>query len=239
LLYGELTVVIGGTTLGDVVQSDCLPGTETPTKIQEPCEDSIYAELRGDTLRVYHTGAFYNCCVIIEFDEEEDNSIIDLTERETYPEGPCYCMCCFDLWADLVALSPGEYLVRVWDEYHSVLFGEVQVTIPGSQAPAMIVQSFQSGCTNSYVRGDVDGSHGVEMGDAVEILRSLYIPGAHVDCLDAADANDDGDISMSDAIHLLRHLYVPGSLPPPAPFPDCGQDPTGDRLGCDSHWCAN
>lgn len=239
LFYGELTVVIGGATLGDVAQSECLPGTETPSKMQEPCDDSVFAELCGDTLRIHHAGAFYNCCAVIEFSHQQENSTIDLTERETFPEGPCYCLCCFDLSIDLIALPPGEYLVRVWDEYHSVLYGEVEVVIPGAPVPAMIVQTLQSGCTNSYLRGDVDESYGIEMGDAVHVLRFIYIPGATVDCLDAADANDDGEISMSDGIHLLRHLYVPGSSPPSPPYPDCGQDPTADRLGCDLHWCTD
>jgi hypothetical protein len=197
----------------------------------------VFAELRNDTLRVHHTGAFYNCCAVIEFNCEHEDSIIDLIEREIFPEGPCYCLCCFDLSVDVLGLHPGHYVIRVWDETQTTLYGETELTIPGRATSVAVVEVNQSGCVNPFIRGDADGSAGVAMSDAIHILRAIYIPGATLDCMDSADADDDGDVAMSDGIYILRHLYIPDSPPPHSPFPDCGVDPTPDRLGCDVHRC--
>ena len=55
--------------------------------------------------------------------------------------------------------------------------------------------------------------------------------------MDAADANDDGQVNIADAIALLGHLF--GGVPSlPAPFPGCGTDPTGDgQPPCVSEQC--
>jgi hypothetical protein len=42
---------------------------------------------------------------------------------------------------------------------------------------------------------------------------------------------------MHDALYVLEYLYVPGSPQPPAPFPNCGSDPTEDEYDCESHYC--
>ncbi len=90
-----------------------------------------------------------------------------------------------------------------------------------------------------FIRADANADMNVEMADAVYTLRYLYVPGSvpAPPCMDAADANDDGGIFMSDAIYTLKHLNVPGSPAPPAPFPDCGSDPTPDQYECGDHPC--
>lgn len=55
-----------------------------------------------------------------------------------------------------------------------------------------------------------------------------------VTCEDAADVDDDGRLAVADPIHLLTGLFQGGAAPP-APFPDCGDDPTFDALGCGPH----
>ena len=47
----------------------------------------------------------------------------------------------------------------------------------------------------------------------------------------AADANDTGRVDLSDAVFILNYLFVGGAVPP-APFRQCGLDPTPDELGC-------
>jgi hypothetical protein len=52
------------------------------------------------------------------------------------------------------------------------------------------------------------------------------------DCLDAADADDNGEVQLTDAIKILGFLFL-GADPPPAPGPPgspCGADPTDDPL---------
>ncbi|MFN0059279.1 MAG: FG-GAP repeat domain-containing protein [Planctomycetota bacterium] len=43
--------------------------------------------------------------------------------------------------------------------------------------------------------------------------------------------NDSGVIDVADAVYLLTYLFASG-LPPASPFPDCGEDTTGDALDC-------
>jgi hypothetical protein len=47
------------------------------------------------------------------------------------------------------------------------------------------------------------------------------------------DGNDDGRVDLSDAVWMLDYTFLNGA-PPPDPFLDCGQDPTGDPLGCEA-----
>jgi hypothetical protein len=93
----------------------------------------------------------------------------------------------------------------------------------------------------AFVRGDCDTTEGISIGDAVYLLRCLYVPGKECpSCWDAADVDDAGNLDwpmMSDAMYLLKYLYVPGAPEPPAPFPDCGVDPTDDDMTCGSHPC--
>jgi hypothetical protein len=52
-----------------------------------------------------------------------------------------------------------------------------------------------------------------------------------VPCLDAGDGNDDGTLDITDAIFILAHLFLGGPAPP-RPYPEPGDDPTPDALGC-------
>jgi hypothetical protein len=52
-----------------------------------------------------------------------------------------------------------------------------------------------------------------------------------VRCLDAADANDDGQIDLADALVILNDLFAQTG-PLPEPFGECGIDPTADEIGC-------
>jgi hypothetical protein len=82
-----------------------------------------------------------------------------------------------------------------------------------------------------FLRGDVDGKLGLNVGDAIGILRYVS-EGGQLGCKDAADVNDDGSIGIDDAIHLLIYLFRAGP-PPSAPFPElCGADSTEDALDC-------
>ena len=91
-----------------------------------------------------------------------------------------------------------------------------------------------------FIRGDVDGD-GVAacMSDAFRLVYFLLHPdsGHLVRCLDAADANDDGQLDISDPIAMLRFSFF-GDDTIAAPL-TCGADPTPDYLGCaDSPPCA-
>ena len=83
-----------------------------------------------------------------------------------------------------------------------------------------------------FVRGDLNRNGRPEVSDAVLALRFLFAGVREpVTCEDAADVDDDGRLAVTDPIHLLDGLFRGGPAPP-APFPDCGGDPTADALGC-------
>lgn len=83
----------------------------------------------------------------------------------------------------------------------------------------------------AFVRGDADGSLGISaLVDAVTILGYLF-NGQPMNCLDAADFDDDGAVNLVDPISLLSYGFVQGP-PPAAPFPGCGSDPTADAIDC-------
>ncbi len=71
----------------------------------------------------------------------------------------------------------------------------------------------------------------VTLTDSVFLLNFLFLAGATPPCTDAADANDDGNVVLTDAIFLLNHLFQGGPVIP-EPFPEAGEDPTPDEIGC-------
>ena len=83
----------------------------------------------------------------------------------------------------------------------------------------------------NFQRGDVDDSGTLELTDGVGVFEHLFIGARALPCDDAADVDDDGRINISDGIGLLNFLFL-GGVPPAAPFPGCGADPTEDSLDC-------
>jgi len=106
---------------------------------------------------------------------------------------------------DLLVFAGGEFLILL-----------------GKPAPAP---------GSRFRRGDADGDGSVDITDPIAVLLRLFQGGEPFPCEDAADGDDDGEISLTDAIVILVRLFQGGEpLPPPGPG-DCGEDPTGDRLG--------
>ncbi len=87
----------------------------------------------------------------------------------------------------------------------------------------------------AFVRGDLEADGSLGVSDAIAILGRLFLGGTlpH-DCDDAADVNDSGTLDISDPVYLLVFAFV-GGREPPAPFPECGDDPTADGLECRSY----
>ena len=86
-----------------------------------------------------------------------------------------------------------------------------------------------------FVRGDSNNDGDVDISDAVFSLLVLFLgAGLEVPCRDAFDANDDSVLDVSDPIFTLDFLFR-GDLPPDAPFPAHGCDPTPDQLDCASY----
>lgn len=84
----------------------------------------------------------------------------------------------------------------------------------------------------NFVRGDVNQDTNLDSSDAVSLFMHLFTPGEGTECLDAADANDDGMVDIADGIFLISFFFRMG-VPSPAPTGTCGVDPTDDMIGCD------
>ena len=81
-----------------------------------------------------------------------------------------------------------------------------------------------------FVRSDSNADGVVDISDPVLTLNSLFVAGGPAPaCLEPLDANDDGRVDLSDAVYTLAFLFRGGPAPG-APFPFCGEDPTGDAL---------
>jgi len=85
----------------------------------------------------------------------------------------------------------------------------------------------------AFLRGDVDASGDLDLGDPITLLMGLFGGGA-LPCEDAADFDGDAALQLSDAILLLNHLYAGGPAPP-APYPAC--DSEASLLGCTLGGC--
>jgi len=92
---------------------------------------------------------------------------------------------------------------------------------------------------DKFIRGDYDGDGLVLTNDPLMIFQWYYgVPGAiPPSCEDAADYNDDGSILINDPLMALQYIFgrPHAAGPPPAPYPDCGPDLTGDPLDCEWH----
>ena len=90
------------------------------------------------------------------------------------------------------------------------------------------------GCAPLFIRGDCDFNLIVNpLIDALFLLNFGFQGGQEPPCLDACDANDDGNFNaLVDGLYILVFGFVDGP-PPPPPHPLCGSDPTPDAVGCD------
>ena len=81
-----------------------------------------------------------------------------------------------------------------------------------------------------FIRGDTNADGARNITDGVFVLSFLFdAGGGEPPCTDAADTNDDGSVNITDGVYMLNYLFSSGSEPP-APFLECGVDPTEDDL---------
>ena len=113
------------------------------------------------------------------------------------------------------------------DAFSGTLGGQIIFDHYSFQAASDDAQRFQ--------RGEINSEGGVDLADAIYLFNWLFLGGPSPACLKAADVNDSGvRPDVSDPVYLLGFLFL-GSPPPPAPFGDCGKDPTPDEVPCESN----
>ena len=99
------------------------------------------------------------------------------------------------------------------------------------------VGAYESGGCNGpppFARGDTNEDETFDLSDPVALLAFLFLGTVTLDCLDAADMDDSGELELTDAVFGLLHLFLGGS-PPPSPFPECGTELWLDELPCTAH----
>ncbi len=146
------------------------------------------------------------------------------------------------MWYRVVGSSGDTAVLNLADSTEVMGGSSLSCVYSGSEGSYSVVPTIEDGefvvYGEEYVRGDANGDMVVEMADVVFTLKYLYVPGSpEPPCMDGGDTDDDGAVVMSDGIYTLQYLYIPGAPDPLPPFPDCGEDPTPDTLGCDDHPC--
>jgi hypothetical protein len=114
--------------------------------------------------------------------------------------------------------------------------GQVEVRVVNTQpgrSESIDSVTFTYESAEGFLRGDPDSSGDINLTDAVLVLNYLFAGGASPGCEAAGDSDRSGDIGLTDAIQILNYLFL-GSDGFPAPFPECGQDPLGELLGCEA-----
>ena len=66
-------------------------------------------------------------------------------------------------------------------------------------------------------------------------LFAIFLGAVNITCDDACDANDDGTVDVSDAINTLGVLFLGNAIVPLPGMEDCGFDPTGDEVSCETY----
>ena len=85
-----------------------------------------------------------------------------------------------------------------------------------------------------FRRGDTDEDGQLTITDAVQVLLFLFQGLFPPWCPDGVDSNDDGQVDIADPVYHLNHMFSGGPAPP-APFTECGPDPTPDVLNCERY----
>jgi hypothetical protein len=112
---------------------------------QLPCPpDQISARASGDTIFVSHRSAERNCCATLVLRLESDGFVADFYEGEAEPY--CRCLCCFNLTYDAYGFAAGSWLVRVWDDAGTVLYGQTDVFVPGEGQQIAIGNTNRGDC---------------------------------------------------------------------------------------------
>jgi hypothetical protein len=86
----------------------------------------------------------------------------------------------------------------------------------------------------AFKRGDANVDGAVDISDPVRTLNYLFLGAPNPGCDDAMDVNDSGAVDISDGVYTLNFLFTGGPAPKP-PYPDCGEDETGNAIGCNSY----
>ena len=104
------------------------------------CNEEMVLSTPPGGIEILHNDVEYNCCAWIDIQVEQQPFIVEFYEWERFADGPCFCLCCFDVEMEVAGLIPGEYTVRLWKVFYGTLpqlAGEWVVTVEGSSEPSV------------------------------------------------------------------------------------------------------
>lgn len=127
---------------------------------------------------------------------------------------------------DATGVSDGDVSALTWTNDLGTPAVANVVVVSGASIPAAFVDgaiSFNEVTTTPFLRGDCNDDGIVNIADGIWTLNELFQSGPSAGCAAACDANGDGMVDASDATYIFTYRFS-GGAPPPAPFPDCGDD---------------
>jgi len=136
--------------------------------------------------------------------------------------------------SEITVVSPAEFRVtapRAVEPLPADQVVDVRIVPPeGDEVLVEDAIEYEGDLGDFFVRGDANWDNVLDISDGLHTLFHLFL-GREVNCADAADFNDDGELGLADAIGMLDFLFRSGSAPR-APYPALGLDPTADGLEC-------
>lgn len=95
------------------------------------------------------------------------------------------------------------------------------------------ISAVSTGGSTPFLRGDCNSDGNLDLSGPIAVLTFMFLGQEEPSCKDACDSNDDGVLDVSDPITSLAYMFF-GQGPLPLPGVEvCGDDPTGDELGCE------
>jgi hypothetical protein len=172
--------------------------------------------------------------------EDSEASVIAVPSREGVPNnlrGDSKTLC-VDVTADVVVLDA---------RFENALFSNLDFSCDSSASRSpelflwvlsmrysidlkLVARPVPADANRFFRRSDVNGDAGIDVSDAVRILRFLFVDGTPLRCDDAADIDDDGAVNLVDAVVLLERLFLGKAFT--APPTECWMDFTEDALSC-------
>ncbi|MGB7061006.1 MAG: hypothetical protein WBF13_01470 [Candidatus Zixiibacteriota bacterium] len=112
------------------LQGECKAGSYKgpPEPSADTLEDSVLVWFSANAVWVMHKNAFENCCSKIMTEVIQTSQGFDVFEHDT-STNLCYCLCYFDIVTTIHDVSPGVYLIRVFDTAGNFV-GEDAVVVP-------------------------------------------------------------------------------------------------------------
>ena len=118
---------------------------------QTPCPpDQVTAQARADSIFVVHASAERNCCSTLTLRMIAGGFVADFYEGEAEPF--CRCDCCFDIRYDAHAFAAGHWLVRVWNDAGTELFGAAEVDVAGAGGGMLLGSMDRGDCVSVAVQ---------------------------------------------------------------------------------------